>query len=336
MLKILKVFTGSAALFLIACGQTEQENTLDETTEISSGPAEESSVSSENQQPERPQEAVSFSGNPLFRFDIDAARLEESASKASVLENQGTLSEDDYYALGSHYVDQGRFQDAIALYTKGLEEYPESVKLRRHRGHRYINVRELDRAIIDLEEAAELMGENPPEVMQVSVNGVVNGTYEHWVWYHIGLYHYLNGNYDQAAKAYEKCVETATSGSLRVGATDWLYNSLVKGGQLEAAAAVIAEISPDIDANKEAPYFKRVMLYKGLNNPEELIDIEKPGPQWSGGDITTGYGVANWYKMQGDTQTAQKIYDNILQTPYWSSWAYVVTDKEQSMLSATQ
>jgi tetratricopeptide (TPR) repeat protein len=232
--------------------------------------------------------------------------------------------------MGRHYIAGNRFQDAIDLYTRGLDAYPESFKLRRHRGHRYINVRELDNAIVDLNEAVELMGDTSSDVMEFDGNGKPYGTYEHWIWYHVGLYHYLNENFDEAARAYEKCAATAMDNKGLVGASDWLYNAYQKGGNSSEAARVIDAIPADIDADRNHPYFHRVMVYKGIEDPADLLDIDKPGDQWTGRDITLGYGIANWYKFNGDVESAEKIYKAILQTPFWNSWAYVVTDKEQA------
>ncbi|MBC6402703.1 MAG: CocE/NonD family hydrolase [Hyphomonadaceae bacterium] len=281
--------------------------------------------------PRRPQEAVSFSGEPLLRFEIDEARLAELAKKSSGLEAKSFLSEDEYIELAGYYIDGGRYRDAIDLYTGGLDQYPDSFRLRRHRGHRYINVRELDKAIVDLQEALALMGENPQPVFQRGKDGQPHGTYEHWVWYHIGLYNYLNGDYGAAADAYQKCVDTATKNDLLIGATDWLFNSLMKDGKPAEAARVLEAVTADIEADRSRAYYKRVMVYKGLLDPDGLVDLEKPGYQWSGGDITLGYGIANWYAANGDTEKAQKIYDNILMSPWWGAWAYVVTDREQSL-----
>ena len=322
LLKPVALYCSCAALIgLAGCAQPDGEDAQPDTRQPDSAQASIAEEIGAPPQADRPQEAVSFGGKPLLRFDINAERLSEIAENARPLEEKDVLSEDEYIQLGGYYIQAGRFQDAIALYTKGLEAFPESFKLRRHRGHRYINVRDLDSAIVDLLEAVDLMGDNPAEVFQVGADGEPNGTYEHWVWYHIGLYHYLNGDYGDAATAYEKCVETATKNDHLIGSTDWLYNSRVKNGEPEKAAAAIAAIAPDIDANTERSYYKRVMLYKGLLAPEDIIDISKPGSEWTGGDITTGYGVANWYKEQGETEIAQEIYDKILETPWWSAWA---------------
>jgi len=89
-------------------------------------------------------------------------------------------------------------------------------------------------------------------------------------------------------------------------------------------------IPVDIDTNREHPYFKRVMLYKGEYSPSDILTVEKPAGNWTGGDITVGYGVANWYRFQGDAALADEIQEKILETPYWNAWAWVVTDREAS------
>ena len=275
-------------------------------------------------------EGTSFAGTPLYRNAVDDERLAELEALMQPLEAKGTLTEDEYIELGRLYIGANRFRDAVDLYTRGLGAHPDSFKLRRHRGHRYINLRELDNAIVDLEEAVELIGSEHGDVFEYNQSGEATATYEHWTWYHIGLYHYLNENWTEAAAAYQKCVDTATSNPVLVGATDWLYNALRKGGAHDDAEAAIAAIPADLETNREHPYFKRVMVYKGELNPVDVIDIDKPAAEWNGFDITAGYGVANWYAFNGDAETSRTIHEKILKTPYWNSWAYVVTDREYS------
>ena len=175
-----------------------------------------------------------------------------------------------------------------------------------------------------------MIGDEHTDAIQYRLSGDPFGTYEHWVWYHIALYHYLNGDYERAAAGYEKCVTTATADTMLVGATDWLYNAYMKNGEPDKAQAALAYVPDDIDVNPGYSYWQRVQVYKGLAAPDEFLDLEKPGAEWDGREITSGYGLANWYKWNGDEAAAQLIYDNILETPFWSSWAYVVTDREQS------
>lgn len=278
-------------------------------------------------------EATSFAGKPLYRYEIPVDKRADVYEQIATLEAASPKSEDAYIRLGYLYIEVGRFQDAIDVYTRGLSEYPDSFKLLRHRGHRYINVRELDKAIVDLERAVELIGDEHRDVIQYRLNGAAFGTYEHWVWYHIALYHYLNGSYERAAAGYERCVKTAMADTMLVGAVDWLWNAYRKAGNEKAAAAALSYVPDDVDVPPQYAYYRRVMLYKGQGDPKELVDVDKDS--WNGLDITLGYGVANWYLTQGDEATAQKIFDKILEAGVWNAWAYVATDREQAAKSNT-
>ena len=94
------------------------------------------------------------------------------------------------------------------------------------------------------------------------------------------------------------------------------------------AEEAIAAIPADLDTNQEHPYFKRVMVYKGEWDAREILDIDKPGADWTAGDITAGYGIGSWFRYNGDDETAELIHRKILETPYWNAWAWVVTDRE--------
>lgn len=316
-----------AGFTLLGCSETERS-----PAEVEPAPdAAPATDVDEAAEPEgEPIEATSFRGEPLERNPVPADRLAEIDSAIQPLEEKGELSEDDYIELGRLYIAANRFRDSIDLYTRGLEQYPESFRLRRHRGHRYINLRDLDSAIVDLREAVDLIGDEHTDVLEYDAEGEPTATYEHWVWYHVGLYHYLNEEWEDAADAYRNCVETATNNGVLVGATDWLYNALMKGGMTEAAAEALTAVPPDLDTNQEHPYFKRVMVYQGEIEPSEVLDVDKPASEWSGFDITAGYGIGNWYRFNGDEETANRIHQKILETPYWNAWAYVVTDREYS------
>ena len=60
----------------------------------------------------------------------------------------------------------------------------------RHRGHRYVSIREFDRAIADLEYAATLIegteDEIEPDGMPNAMNIPVSSLHSN-IWYHLGL-----------------------------------------------------------------------------------------------------------------------------------------------------
>ena len=121
-------------------------------------------------------EATSFGGDALYRYDVPVERRADVYERIAALESRAHKSEDDYETLGYLYIEVGRFRGAIDLYSRGLEAYPESFRLLRHRGHRYLNTRQLEPAIADLERALTLIGDAHGNEVQHRLDGSSFGT----------------------------------------------------------------------------------------------------------------------------------------------------------------
>ncbi len=284
--------------------------------------------------PAMPPEAISFSGKALFAPPADSVAVRKSDSIIAEIKSKGELTEDNYISIGQQLISVSRFNDAIATYSEGLAKYPDSYKLLRHRGHRYISVRKLDKAIADLNRAEELI-RNEPDIPEYDASGASTGTYQHWIWYHIGLYYFLNQAYIQAAPAYEKCLAASRNNKNIVGASDWLYHTYMRLGKTEEAAQLLEPITADFDTDTDHPYFRRVMLYKGVITPEELVDVNQDPAKTSVQDVTKMYGLANWYGYHGEKEKATALYKKIvLSESGWPGFAYAAAERELANLES--
>lgn len=273
-------------------------------------------------------EAISFLGEPLFAPVVSDSIIQKSDSIINLIKAKPAPTEDDYISIGFQLVNTGRYRDAISNYNDGLAVYPESFKLLRHRGHRYITTRQLNNALSDLTKAASLI-EGQPDVAEYDQNGEMTGTYQHWIWYHIGLCYYLNHAYIQAVPAYERCLAESRSNKNRVGVSDWLYNTYMRLGEKEKATLLLEAITPNMETDRDHPYFRRIMLYKGVISPDELVDVDQDPIKASVSDITMMYGLANWYTYQGDTEKAKILYQKIVQSENgWPGFAFAAAEKE--------
>lgn len=271
-------------------------------------------------------ETTSFSGKPLYAKAIDSLVRAKSDSTINAIRSKPELSEEDYVEIGRQLVITYQFKMAVQNFTDGFSRYPTSFKLFRYRGHRYINMRQLENAIADLTKAEELIRPQP-EVFEVDAAGNKGATYQHQIWYHIGLYHFLKKNYGESASAFEKSVATAHLGRDLAGSSDWLYNAYQRSGQKEKAVNVLKPFTLDFDIDdKEYPYYRRLLLYNGLIKPEELVDINKPTDQMTLLEITKLYGLGNWYRYQGDMDTANIFYKKILDSKEWAGFAYAAAE----------
>lgn len=94
-------------------------------------------------------------------------------------------SEENYIWLGKREAYLYDYQKAIEIFSERIKKYLDSYKLYRHRGHRYITVRDFSRAVADLQQAAALMPAQPLEIELVNPissivdanEGIINITY---------------------------------------------------------------------------------------------------------------------------------------------------------------
>ncbi|WP_179213367.1 tetratricopeptide repeat protein [Ekhidna lutea] len=223
----------------------------------------------------------------------------------------------------------GKYLEAIEAYTQGLQKFPTSHKLRRHRGHRYITTRQLDKAVDDFEMAAfySVNAENaiepdglPNRINQPLSNDKFN------IWYHYGLAHYLNGRFDKAISAYRKCMEFSDNNDLLTATSYWLFMTYKKIGNAELADELLKPISNDMKIIENDAYLDLLLLFKGEKSAENLI--QKAFPENGNIDPTLGYGIGNWYQQRGNTEKANEIFLKILDSPSWASFGYIAAEAE--------
>jgi tetratricopeptide (TPR) repeat protein len=266
-------------------------------------------------------EAISFLGKPLYPRKPDSVVVKRSDSLMNIVRSKASLSEDDYVEIGRLLLTQNRYRDAIANYTEGLTKYPESFKLYRHRGHRYINLRQPDEAMADLEKARDLMA-GQPEAMEYGADGRPTATTQHQVWYHIGICHYLKGEYTACAAAFENALAATKEPNNIAGASDWLYNAYQRAGDKEKAENVLAPFTLEYPIeDKNYPYFRRLLLFKKLITPEELIDANMDPSTMSVQDMTKLYGLANFHAYNGNPELANELYKKVIAADQWLGFA---------------
>ena len=177
-------------------------------------------------------EAISFLADTLRNFPLPdnvRARYEQQLALAQAAYDRAPRDVDSIIWLGRRLGYLGRLRESIAIYTRGIEMYPQNPWLYRHRGHRYVSVRELDRAIADLGRAAQLVRGRPDEIEpdgQPNARNMPIGTLHSNIYYHLALAHYLKGDFAAAIPIQRRELEEAGNDDRRVSMAHWLYMSL--------------------------------------------------------------------------------------------------------------
>lgn len=286
--------------------------------------------SGESKSEEQVPEAIALSGKKLYQIPADSATLAKYTLQIEEYQKKETFAEDDFIGLGNAYASIYRFRDAIKVYTDGLSKYPDSYKLLQFRAHRQLSIREADGTLADVEKALTYMNDTTAKELELQADGTVKGSYEYWIYYHMGLASLLKDNYDDAISAFKNCVRSSVTQSNKAGATYWLYNSYLKAGQNQKAEELINEFVLDKPIDATPSYTARLLMLNGKIAPEELLDIEAENnsSDWGKKEVSMAYDVANWYIMQGEVEKGMAIHRKTLESPHWNAWAYLMTEKE--------
>ena len=277
-------------------------------------------------------EAISLFGQPLYRMSLSPeqkANLETNLVEAKANYEKDPANEENIVWYGRRLAYLGRYKEAIEVYSQGLERYQDSYKLLRHRGHRYITVREFDKAIADLEKASTLIEGVSDEIEPdgaPNAAGKPRSTSHSNIWYHLGLAYYLNGEFEKALSSYRECLKfSKINDDMLVATADWLYMTLLRLGKESEARTILGLINTDMDILENSAYHRRLLMYKGLVEPTELLD---PANLDEMNLITQGYGVANWYYVNGEKEKAKNLLEKILESNYWAAFGYIAAEAD--------
>lgn len=278
-------------------------------------------------------EAMSLLGEPLVPPELapeTRVRLETDLAAARSAYERAPEDVDSIIWLGRRLAYLGRYRDAIAMFSEGIRLHPDDARLYRHRGHRYITVRQFDDAIRDLETAAGLVRGRPDEVEPdgaPNAFGIPTSTLQSNIWYHLALAHYLEGDFENALPAWLEGMKVSGNDDMWVATSDWLYMTYRRLGRSAEAATVLEPIHAGMRILENDAYHRRLLMYKGEILPESLLAVNTDDPVQI---ATYGYGVGNWYLVNGDTARAHEVFRRILAAPNWAAFGYIAAEAELS------
>lgn len=187
------------------------------------------------------------------------------------------------------------YREAGECYSHAIALDPFDGILYRHRGHRMLSQFRFEDACADFVLASRMIPEN-------------------WdVWYHLGLSYFLLGNYEKAAQAYDRCLSLSKTEPDYTAVCDWYYMTCQRLDRMDKAKEILEYIREDFDPGDNGAYFRRLLMYKGVLKPEEVLpkDLSSLPPLEI---ITMGFGLSNYYYYQGDVEKSNQIIDQILKT----------------------
>ena len=159
--------------------------------------------------------------------------------------------------------------------------------------------------------------------------------------YHLGLAYYLRGDFNHAAREYQRCLSMASQpkpeflrgmpagwrachamdDDSRVAITEWTWRSLRRAGKSDEAAKLLATMPDSMNVTENRSYFKTLLLYKGV--------AQSAAGEGGNAVPTIGYGVGLWHHLNGRKDQAcaewQRAANDI---ENWSAFGLIAAELE--------
>lgn len=290
-----------------------------------------------NQQPATNVEATSLIGQPLVPATPAPeakARMEAQLAEAEAALAASPDSADALIWVGRRQAYLGRYNDAIATFTKGIERFPSDARFYRHRGHRFLTTRQLAKAIADFEKAVELTRGQPDQVEpdgMPNAQNIPTSTLQTNIWYHLGLAHYLRGDFEAAARAYEEDLKISPNDDNLVAVTHWAYMTARRRGLEDEAKRLLEPITKDLKVIENGSYHRLLLMYKGEVPEEEMTRAVEEGLEL----VTLGYGIGNWHFYNGRRDKALETWGRVMsKKDQWPAFGYLAAEAEIARLAS--
>jgi tetratricopeptide (TPR) repeat protein len=255
-------------------------------------------------------EVMSLLGRPLYAIPAageELAKLEQELADARAARNARPNDPEAVVLLGRRLAALWRYREAIEVYTQGIMRWSDNAMLFRHRGHRFISVREFEKAVLDLVKARTLK-ENDFDIL-----------------YHLGLAFYLEGRFEMAGRAYEACLQASADEGSSVAVRHWLFMTLRRLGRSGEADALLEGIHPDMSVGENVPYLNLLLFYKSLKTEADILKLMETSPLDA---ATLGNGLAVWMLTSGREAEARSLMERIVALDHWPAFGFIAAEAE--------
>jgi tetratricopeptide (TPR) repeat protein len=301
-------------------------------------------------------EARSLRGEVLYPPPVPEGQREALEQQLLEAHARWQAAPDDADALiwyGRRLGYLGRFNEAIVVFTEGIQRHPDDARMWRFRGHRWITLRQFDKAVADLEKAALLIRGRADEVEpsgQPNARGIDLDTLHENVWYHLALARFLLGDWEGAVDGFRACRETVRNDDGRAMCAYWIA-SAARRAAVEAAARgdtqaarsfdaevqlALADVRQDMDIVEYLSYHRLALAWRGEVEPSAVLEGARAAGSGGVDFATVGYGVAHWLLCRGQREAAREVLEEVCQGESWHAFGHIAAEVELARMEAAR
>ena len=227
----------------------------------------------------------------------------------------------------------GKYQQSLDFFSKAIALHPGAAAPFRHRGHRYITLRCFDKAIYDFERAVALTNGLPDEVEPDGMpneQNIPTSTLQSNIWYHLGLAHYLKGDFERAVESYKACLAVSRNPDMYMATANWYYLALLRSGKKEAAEDFLAGLDLQVTLIENQVYLRLLQLHRQGKVPEDPMIFLQREAGLEG--VTYAYGLGAFLLIKGEKEKARQVFQHILQLQQWGAFGFIAAEVEMKRL----
>lgn len=281
-------------------------------------------------------EALSMLGDTLWSLPVNpenGPELVEQLGKARARVASAPFDVNAALVVARRTADLGRLREAVGLYTKANELNPMDARIPRYRGEVLLQLRELDLAQKDFQDAAgRLVGkESPVEFLEVETGGLLGSTLQFNIYRLLGLTYYMKGDYDKARLTLIEAARAATNGDDVIAAGLWLFFSSRRLGALEESRMILHRLTDSAAVGaRETELFLLQAFRSGVTSDSLHLDLRRPFTMEQ--DALTAYGLGYALLLLNRTEEAELVFEQIRTYRDWSSIPVLAAEAELSRM----
>ncbi|MGP1274091.1 MAG: tetratricopeptide repeat protein [Caulobacterales bacterium] len=226
--------------------------------------------------------------------------------------------EDSWIWLGRRLGYLGRFEEAVEVFTQGLERFPDSYKLRRFRGRHLARSRQFEAALADYTRALELMDSIEDSFEPDGIANAYNlplGTFRFNLHYYRGQTSFAVGDFESLVAGMEAARNQPLlmdpTGDMGVAIAYWLFIGHSLLGDEEAARDALSAIHAGLPLIENRNYLRGALFFKGEISREEMDAF--PG-------AIEQFAIAMADRLAGDNDAAEARLEAIVRAGASGFW----------------
>ena len=180
-----------------------------------------------------------------------------------------------------------------------------------------------------MQRAAQLIENVPDDVEpdgQPNRLNIPTSTSHTNIFYHLGLAHFLRGEYADAERAYQRCARFVKNDDMRVATKYWLELTLLRLHRTADANALLDTISADMNVIENHSYHRLLLYFAGridasaVSSPDaEDVSIDQ---------ATVGFGLGMHDLLRGREDQAIARFRDVIENTNWAAFGHIAAEAE--------